>query len=246
VDSWSPVRLEIRDHNWEGTIRAEQEWPLKRQQNVTKHLNSATGRFQDSVPTELTVTSYESQVQDNNVRFDYTFDKDTELTGSMRLRLWVSTDQSDDMDIFVQVDKTDVEGKVVPFVCCSMLDEGPAALGWLRVSHRELDLSQSTVDRPWLQHKRRLLLREGEIVPVDIEIWPSSQRFFAGQRIRVTIQGNDIWRYDLRQVQLHEDSVNKGKHFIYSGPLHESYLVMPVVETEGNPGVAAPSGKAQW
>ena len=57
----------------------------------------------------------------------------------MRLRLWVSTTQGDDLDLFVQLDKLDVGGQKVSFVAFSMFDNGPLGLGWLRAIHRELD-----------------------------------------------------------------------------------------------------------
>lgn len=235
TDHWPPVQIEVRDRNWVGTIRAEQEWPLARQQTVYEYLDAATGTLGDAVPATIASVSYNSEVQDDHVHFEYEFKQDTELTGSMRLRLWVSADDSaDDMDLFVQLDKVavgDSDAPVIPFVAMSMIDEGPLALGWLRVSHRELDMAKSTVDRPWLQHRRQLLLRPGEIVPVDIEIWPSCTRFEAGQKLRITLQGNDIFRYPLRQVQLHENLVNKGRHHIHTGGAYDSYLVLPIVET---------------
>ena len=57
------------------------------------------------------------------------FATDTELTGSMRLRLWVATDLGHDMDLFVQVDKLDRSGVPVPFVAMSMIDEWTVSVG---------------------------------------------------------------------------------------------------------------------
>jgi hypothetical protein len=31
-------------------------------------------------------------------------------------------------------------------------------------------------------------------------------------------------------VQFHERTVNQGKHYIYTGPFYESYLVLPVID----------------
>ena len=230
VDNWPPVQIEVRERAYVGTVRAEEKFPLVRMKPVKKYLDAASGTLKEEAPTQFSEVSYESRKDYDQVHFDYKFDKDTELTGSMRLRLWVSTDEGDDMDLFVQIDKLDTAGKIVPFVFVSMLDDGPVALGWLRVSHRELDTLRSTLDRPWLHHRRRLLLRPNEVVPVDIEIWPSSTLFRAGESLRVTIQGNDILRYDLRQVQLHQVTDNKGRHFIHTGGLYESYLLIPQVD----------------
>ena len=229
VDQWPRVLMEVRDRAEEGKFREEQEWPLERTKPVIKYLDATTKSLVDNIPDKVAVTSYEA-LSDDRAVFTHKFDKDTELTGAMRLRLWVSTDQGDDMDIFTQLDKVDHSGQVVPFIAMAMLDDGPLALGWIRASHREQDTAKSNTFRPWLRHERELLLREAEIVPVDIEIWPSSTRFAKGESLKITVAGKDIFTYELAQCQLHEDSRNKGKHFIHTGATFDSYLVMPVID----------------
>lgn len=230
VDSWPPVEIEVRDRCGKEVVRAEQEWPLRRSKPVFKYLDNSTSALSDVPVQTLSTRSYDSGKQDDHLTFQHTFETETELTGSMRLHLWVST-EGDDMDLFVQLDKIDVHNHVVPFVFVSMLDNGPVALGWLRVSHRQLDPVLSTIDRPWHLHEREDKLRRNEVVPCDIEILPSSTVFHAGESLRVRIQGNDILRYDLRQVQLHQASVNSGKHFIHTGGVCDSYLVLPYVDS---------------
>ncbi len=230
IDSWPRVQMEVRDRAFEGTVRAESEWPLSRAQHIRKYLDVSAGQLTDSAPQRSAEISYDPHTVDGSLSFTYHFTKITELTGSMCLRLWVSTTTGTDMDLFVQLDKVDSAGQKVPFIAMSMIEEGPLALGWLRASHRELDLERSTPNRPWLLHSRELPLRPGEVVPVDIEIWPSSTKFQVGGGLRVTICGVDIFRYGMAQVQLHEDKVNQGRHSVYSGGCHESYLVMPYID----------------
>ena len=230
VDSWPPVVIEIRDQAHVQTRRDEMEWPLARTKFVRKYLDQSTKTMVDEPPLHAAVGSYVSTTIDDKVDFTYTFSQETELTGAMRLRLWVSAEHQD-MDLFVRADKLDSAGTVLPFCAMTMIDDGPMALGWLRVSHRELDLGRSTPNQPWLQHQRELPLRPGEIVPVDVEIITSSTRFAAGESLKITIQGNDTFRYERIQIQLHQDSVNKGKHFIHTGGLLDSYLVVPQIDT---------------
>ena len=60
-------------------------------------------------------------------------------------------------------------------------------------------------------HVREQKLVDGEIVPVEIEIWPSGTRFEAGEALRVIVQGSDIYNYpDQWPTNAHEDTVNKG------------------------------------
>lgn len=90
--------------------------------------------------------------------------------------------------------------------------------GWLRVSHRELDNAKTAINCPFHPHEGRLLLRPGEIVPVDIEILPTPTLFHQGEVLQVRIQGNDSFRHQTPDVvQFHEETVNEGKHTIYSG-----------------------------
>jgi hypothetical protein len=80
-------------------------------------------------------------------------------------------------------------------------------------------------------HQKELRLKPGERVPVEIEIWPSSTFFAKGERIRVVIQGKDIYTYDPKQgpVMLHEETRNRGEHLIYTGGLYDSHLLIPEV-----------------
>ncbi|KAM6529736.1 hypothetical protein FALCPG4_007864 [Fusarium falciforme] len=231
IDSFPRVRMEVRDRAWQGTFRGENEWPLARTNYTKYYLDSGSMQLGPGGPQKSSVVSYESTVQDSCAHFTHKFTKDTELTGGMRLRLWVSTEKGDDMDLFVQLDKIGSDGKVAPFVAFSMVDDGPLGLGWLRVSHRELVINRSTTDRPWHPHTRRLLLRPNEVVPIDIEILPTSTLFRSGETLRVKIQGNDCFRHSTPDVvQFHERTVNQGKHYIYTGPFYESYLVLPVID----------------
>jgi uncharacterized protein len=94
----------------------------------------------------------------------------------------------------------------------AQFEDGPVA----RVSHRELDAARSTEFQPVLAHQREQKLRPGEIVPVDIGIWPSGTSFAAGDGLRLVIQGSDIYRYPEPLVYMRpEASVNHGRHAIH-------------------------------
>jgi predicted acyl esterase len=77
--------------------------------------------------------------REGRATFGWTFAEPTELTGEASLRLWVEADGSDDMDLFVALQKLDAAGQEVGFTFYSFYEDGPIALGWLRASHRELD-----------------------------------------------------------------------------------------------------------
>ena len=73
-------------------------------------------------------------------------------------------------------------------------------------------------------------LRVGEIVPVEIEIWPSSTLFEQGEKLRVIVQGSDIyWHPEGGHTIQHQSSVNRGEHIIYTGEKYDSHLLVPVI-----------------
>lgn len=162
--------------------------------------------------------------------FEMEFPERTELTGHMSLRLWVEADGSDDLDLFVALEKIDRAGYLVPLAFFGNHDDGPIALGWLRASHRELDEEKSTPYQPAHKHVRELKLSPGEIVPVDIEIWPTSILFDKGEKLRLIVQGSDIYWYPTEtHTDGHLDTVNKGDHIIHTGGRYESFLLAPVI-----------------
>jgi predicted acyl esterase len=159
------------------------------------------------------------------------FHADTELTGHMKLKLWVEIEEGDDMDLFVAIQKLDADGNLVPFIFYATCDDGPAALGWLRASHRALDLEKSTPWQPVHLHTCEERLTPGTPVPVEIEIWPSSTLFRAGESLRVQVQGHDIHGdigggpSSMRHLELR----NAGTHIIRTGGQYDSHLLAPVI-----------------
>jgi len=231
VPAWPKVRIEVRDRANVGTFRDESEWPLARTQFRQLFLDARDSALHDSPVSAAGAVSYDPLSPAGRAVFDYEFKEETELTGHMKLRLWVEAIGADDMDLFVAIQKLDRDGSLVPFVFYAMLENGPVALGWLRVSHRELDPARSRPEQPFHPHTREDLLRPGEPVAADIEIWPSSTRFAEGQRLRVVVQGRDVMTESLPNTPFarHQDTRNRGLHRIHTGAEYDSYLLVPVV-----------------
>jgi len=124
------------------------------------------------------------------------------------------------------VRKFDASGKEVHFYAKTGYVKGPVAMGWLRVSQRALDPERSKPWQPVLAHDRAQFIDENETVPVEIEIWPSSTLFRAGERLTLTIQGRDLFEHP---TLAHGYVVNQGAHTIYTGGEHDSYLLVPLI-----------------
>ena len=125
----------------------------------------------------------------------------------------------------------------------------PVAQGWLRASHRKLDPKLSTEYRPYHTHDQEQPLKPGEVVPLDVEIWPTSIVVPAGHRIALTVRGRDYeWQKSTGAKLsafknellgcgpfLHNDprdrpaSVFGGKVTLHMGPQYQSYILLPII-----------------
>jgi predicted acyl esterase len=170
-------------------------------------------------------------------------ERETELTGPMALKLFVSS-STKDADLFVTVMAFSPDGREVEFQG-TVDPHTPLAQGWLRVSHRKLDKAKSLPYRPYHTHDEKQPLTPGEIYEVDVEIWPMCIILPAGFRIAVNIGGRDFERSgsDANPAfrsrgsgpWIHDDPHDRppdifgGETTLHTGPGRESYLLLPVI-----------------
>lgn len=233
VARWPKVRLEMREKFYVGAARAAAQWPIPETRYVKLHLDPASAALRTDAVASETSCRYTSTDAGSRATFDHRFTERTDVVGPMKLRVWMAAPEADDMDVFVAIEKLDAKGERVGFAFFAQYDDGPVALGWLRASHRELDPLRSTEAKPVLLHRRETKLAAGEIVPLDIEIWPSGTRFEAGETLQVVVQGGDVHTYPRTSLQdLHEATVNRGEHVIHGGGRYDSHLLVPFARTE--------------
>jgi predicted acyl esterase len=226
IEDVRPLRIEVRETLNEFEVRYEDEWPIARTEYRALYLDGNADSLRQELPSDTAVAEYAPLSE--SAMFSVTFDEDTELTGNMKLKLWVSTTEGTDMDLFVGIEKRDAQGNFVGFHGKAGFAETPAALGWLRVSERALDPERSTPAQPWLSHDNPQPITPNEIVPVEVEILPSSTLFRAGESLRVVVQGQDLFEHP-SLAHDHSDDVNQGMHSIYTGGEYDSHLLMPVI-----------------
>lgn len=166
--------------------RPETSFPLKRTEYKKLYLNAADMILNHDLPVETSITKFDSKK--GFVNFDIKFTEDVELTGYMKLHLWVSVEDYDNADLFVYVQKLDTKGEFLPTYVLG--EPYPGNDGKLRISRRELDLELSTDFQPVQKHTSDQRLKPGEIVPVDVEIYPTSRYWHKGQSLRVQISGH--------------------------------------------------------
>jgi predicted acyl esterase len=250
-----PIKLAIRHGRDRIEWRHEHEWPLKRTQWTKFYFDLAkaadgkeprVGALVRERPARAASCSYpsfnlgsmgstsaaSSQVMGGGIKPGMgvaletpPLAEDTEITGPLAATFYVSS-EAEDMDLFLTLRNFDADGNEV-------LETGqqgtpvPVAKGWLRASHRELDPALSLPYRPYHKHTRRQFLEAGEIVCVDVEIWPTSMVFKKGHRIRLDVQPRDGVGSQ-SYLHYHAD-YNTGTNTIYAGGGYESFLLLPVI-----------------
>ncbi|QNA85479.1 CocE/NonD family hydrolase [Sphingomonas sp. So64.6b] len=151
AQAWPRVRIEVREAAGVAVERAEAEWPLARTIYTRLWLDAATGLMTIDEPAREAEFRYDAVT--GHAAFDLEFDQDTEITGHTKLRLWAAVEGADDMDLFVAAQKLDRAKMPVGFTFYAFYDNGPAALGWLRASHRALDSERSSPSQPVHLHE---------------------------------------------------------------------------------------------
>ena len=237
-----PVKLAIRRGNDAFEWRYETEWPLARTQWTRLYLDLSkpddtegkgiNGTLTRHNPAETSSRTYEATGGSHGhppakgvSLVTPPMAEDTEITGPVAAQLYVSSN-SEDMDLFLTIRNIDPDGNDV-WDTGQQGGEVPVAKGWLRVSHRELDPELSLPYRPYHKHLRRLWLKPGQIVQVQVEIWPTSMVFKKGHRLRLDIQPRD--GVGSGPYTHYHNDYNDGQNTIYSGGDRESFLLLPII-----------------
>jgi predicted acyl esterase len=140
MDQVPRVRLEIRKAFYQQGVRSEESWPLPSVQPMRLYLCASTGSLQAEPLSSEGNVRYQSTSRNGKAVFSYRFERPMELIGSMRLKLWVSTSEGDDLDLFVVLKKREPSGREVFFSGFNGYEKDAVAKGWLRVSHREVEV----------------------------------------------------------------------------------------------------------
>jgi predicted acyl esterase len=149
------VRYELRHTRARYTVGTATRWPLPHATPQTLYLDAASMGLTPQPSTLAHTVSYSAvpQRHTDRVSFNHRFTEDTEITGSMALTVWMSTDDGTDLDVFGVLRKRDPAGAVVPFYGYNGYVDDGVAKGWLRGSHRELDATRSRPERPFHAHR---------------------------------------------------------------------------------------------
>jgi predicted acyl esterase len=244
-DREPPVLLHLRRPFSTGVeVRKESDWPLPITKWTSIYFSAPDKALDWHKPVQASQTTFDAL--GNPVTFLSTpLEKETELTGPLSTKIFVSS-STIDADLFVTLQAFSPEGKEVEFQ--GTIDpHTPLAQGWLRASHRKLDLAQSKPYRPYHSHDEIKPLNPGQIYELDVEIWPTCIILPAGFRIALQISGHDFerppsddpneaWISRGSGPWLHTNQADRpesifgGKTTIYTGDTTASYLTLPIIE----------------
>jgi hypothetical protein len=244
VDKEKPVKIFVMGRNeW----REEDDWPLARAKNTRYYLHSAgaanglsgNGTLNTTAPAEEKADQYvydpsdavatiggplccqalptgigpqdqrpAEERKDVLVFTTPAFAKDTEVTGPVSLDLYVSTSAVD----------TDFTGKLVdvsPDGFAQNLTEGI-----LRMRYR------NSQEKPELANP-------GETYHITLDLWATSNVFFAGHKLRLEVSSSNFPRFDRNmntgEEQARATRMNKATNVVYHDKAHPSALIVPVV-----------------
>ncbi|MEI7530967.1 MAG: CocE/NonD family hydrolase [Betaproteobacteria bacterium] len=187
-DKQPKVSLNIRWPDEKFVLRAENEWPLARTQWTKYYLNPVTKHLETTLPSSELEMTYETQ-GDGLFFSTPPMEKDTEFTGPVAAKLFLSSDTTD-ADVICALRVYDPQDKEVIFVGTND-PRTPVGLGWLRASHRKLDPKETLPYRPYHTHDEAWPLTPHVPVELDVEIWPTCIVVPKGYRIALNIRPKD-------------------------------------------------------
>jgi predicted acyl esterase len=245
-DRQPKILMQVRHPGERFVKRYEKEWPLARTQWTKYYLKPDDSTLQEKPLESSSSVTYQSFSQ--GVTFmTPPLQKETEITGPMAAKLFVSS-STGDADLFLVVRVFGPDLKEVTFQGTHDM-HSPISLGWLRASHRKLDPERSLPYRPYHVHDEIQKLSPGQIYELDIEILPGCIAIPKGYRLALSVRGKD-YEYPggggltIRGFSegftgvgpfRHNDPVDRpastynGDVVVHCGPQRQSYLLVPVI-----------------
>ncbi|KAL4742145.1 alpha/beta-hydrolase [Aspergillus similis] len=246
-------RLRLSLLGFDGSVptiveRPEKEFPLARQQLTTYFLHGTDKSMKVLRSNTVCSVSHAGHSLDASSDFILRFTGYTEVAGYAKVRLWMSCDEKDDMDIVVQVRKVDKDGKVMTHMnfpapdvesdledVCLYKYFGPQ--GFRRASHsvsRDESMSSRDGQEVFYRHDCQEKIPPGKIVPVEITLWPMGMVFGAGEGVMLRIAGHDMGGSLFPGLPVAgPDDENVGNHTVYTGGEYDSCLILPIVAGSG-------------
>ena len=210
------------------------------------YLDPSDNSLSDAPLSDATSVTYDP-MGDGLVFLTPPLEKETEITGPVAAKLFVSS-ETEDADLFLVLRVFTPDMKEIVFKGAND-PHTPVAIGWLRASHRKLDAEQTLPYRPYHTHDEVQPLTPGEVYELDIEVWVTSIVLPEGYRLGLAVRGRDyVWSgYEPGSPEIagrvqygvgpfkHEMKGNRpldvygGKVTLHTGPDHPSHVLLPII-----------------
>ncbi|RWA03088.1 hypothetical protein EKO27_g12017, partial [Xylaria grammica] len=227
--------------------REENEWPIARTQYAKFFLTPSLGlTTKEPSPTQpkskMSYRALGTLEKPELVQFTTEpFAEETEITGYVTAHLNVSVSPDpdgptpSDIDLFMTMRHIGPSGTEI-FYTGTAGDPVPLTKGWLRVSLRKVN-KESPNHREWLPHRdytsRDVLpVIQGDVYPVDVEIWPTNVIVERGGRLVFEVASGDTQGSGLFT---HDDPVDRspevfqGRNHICFGPTLLNCVTLPII-----------------
>jgi putative CocE/NonD family hydrolase len=220
-----PVRLEVREQaDRIHSVRMERAWPPANAEWTRLWL--APGQLREHAFEGSATVPFEAP--GGGVTFSFPMPDDMEISGPMKLRLHVELAGGGDAYLFVAVRKFR-GNRHVCFEGSFGFGRDVVTKGWLRIAHRRIDEGRSEPYLPFHPCDRPEPLPAREVVPVEIELLPSSTLFRRGETLRLDVQGHWFWKRSafFGMFPCGYLASPPAKVVLHTGGAKDSYLLVP-------------------
>jgi hypothetical protein len=148
------------------------------------------------------------------------FPRDTEITGPVALNLYAAID-STDTNFMVDLFDVDPVGQHTPL-----------SRGFLKASHRKVDVKKSKPYRPYHPHTKSEPVEPGKVYEYAIELMPISVVMKPGHSLKLAFRNQDDLMEKLGLWGLYHLPHSKTvTHKIYRDKNYQSRLLLPMIPT---------------
>ncbi|KAJ0418326.1 Alpha/Beta hydrolase protein [Aspergillus carlsbadensis] len=212
-------------------------------------LSTEPGKETESISYQADVDTEQMDEDPEQANFSYKFSKRTYLLGSIKATLFMSCNDADDMDIFLQVRKMDSSGQILRNYNIPMADMEAQGVsrdsvpllntyvylgphGQIRASHRAIDQTLSKPHYIQHEHLREDKIEKGKIVKIETSIWPGGIIFEEGERLVFKVSGHPMYLAEFPTLRGQFKAQNTGRHYIRIGGASGSFITVPLLDAD--------------
>ncbi|MCD8148729.1 MAG: CocE/NonD family hydrolase [Clostridiales bacterium] len=234
------VRMAVLDPGrWDITDRPEADFPLPRTKYETLYLNADGMTIEEEKPEAECSCVYDSEIHGAGAVFSYTFDRITEISGYVKLRLWVAAEDAEDLELFVYQNKSAPDGKELLSIVYGAEMSGfdgqkfYGTTAWIKGSLRKVSGYKQDGIRVLHNFNTPEMLTPGEPILVELTLSPMAMKYYPGEKLNIIVGTYPMNATDafcpLDPEGPHFVSCNHGKHRIVTGGTYDSSVTIPCI-----------------